>query len=1043
MLAYVPARSCHVQLTNESGKFSPPVFYGNMDTYLWCNWTILAGPGKHIIIYINGFQTNLNCDENQDEIIFEGVSSTVENSVVYACWNKYTHVYATEAVAVHIVFLWRSFSHISSSKYFEGKYYVFEDPDHRNTTSHHHCVLEPIMQSTLAIESTSKPRSEPSIPTVLDMTTYEQNSTAILPKNGKQMSWFPTDKASLTLNQKDQTFLPHTLDVTRAEDRLYSSLHSAEESSPNTNEEDVTGVLSYGEHHTMAETPLQHFTNPITGYIVIPSTTDMAALERFPYPTKDPAEGYNNTYSTSNIEEVAVISSFAELQNSLFENIVPSFTLQTMDASYIPDISILTSNDASLHFFIHPTEDSTTTTIGEEHGAVHNNGDHLLLETSLTSYTLHLPDLTSVRDTLVLKTEAVSLRYSMSPINSSISGIKSDQFLGNLDYGEHFLVEGILPSITLKDLASSRSAEEILEFTHNGEQASSGTSSTPLTTYIEEEISNPVTTESDLVTDNVESSLTPAFLSDDDIVKYMRGLPFNYVEEDNEILDDYMEILTPPDLLSNKTDQKDATPKSILGTQKTELPTSQEFTANSKFLNMKKTVFGPNHSLLTKELSKTPILDAVEPSFIAPFIFRTKDILASIPFDIMEEGKILKKSLDTHATYPLLDRNQILGIFPSNVPSPAVHVFNTMDTKDIDPMQKVNMIISDKVLDEAEQVNPSQIDTQPRDGRYNFLDSSISTSRVIIEEQERSTYSYRSSDSNQFILEAEQPNKEETTTYTENKIDLGIPHPPGDRLFAISVELEHKGILSDELESKIIESTTQKIQEKMVYLPITDSSLLLKKLKRPEENRVTLIYWLYLKNRGRGSDIANLLEIQLNDLTNTSLGALNGTLLSFSVEDVNECHTGIQQCDVHAYCLDEFGTYSCQCMNGYKDQSPASPGTVCISAQLTGFHILYDNLEILIGSILAVVAILLVTVIVLCVLLKAKHIKGNFNLQDCTMAPSSSHQKSSLPQQSDSSLNLSKPTGCLPSRHSAEHGPTLEASSMLELTRISVEQTAC
>ncbi|XP_056419613.1 uncharacterized protein LOC130361074 [Hyla sarda] len=128
VLAFVPARSCHSQLSGDHGTFSPPVFYGNIDVHLWCNWTVLAAPGKHIVIYITGFRTNESCRDNLDEIIFEGISSSVETSIVYACWNKHTHVFATEASAVNVVLLWRSFSNISSKRYFEGRYYIFDDP---------------------------------------------------------------------------------------------------------------------------------------------------------------------------------------------------------------------------------------------------------------------------------------------------------------------------------------------------------------------------------------------------------------------------------------------------------------------------------------------------------------------------------------------------------------------------------------------------------------------------------------------------------------------------------------------------------------------------------------------------------------------------------------------------------------------------------------------------------------------------------------------------------------------------------------------------
>ncbi|XP_030052022.1 uncharacterized protein LOC115465589 isoform X2 [Microcaecilia unicolor] len=127
MLVYVPVTSCHLFLSQDFGEFSPPVHTDNSLTNIWCNWTIWAGPGKHIVVYIKNFIANEDCDKNEDKIVFEGVLSTVENTVVYACWNKITHMFAAQALAVHVVFLSSSSSHKHAGKYFHGSYYIFKD----------------------------------------------------------------------------------------------------------------------------------------------------------------------------------------------------------------------------------------------------------------------------------------------------------------------------------------------------------------------------------------------------------------------------------------------------------------------------------------------------------------------------------------------------------------------------------------------------------------------------------------------------------------------------------------------------------------------------------------------------------------------------------------------------------------------------------------------------------------------------------------------------------------------------------------------------
>lgn len=124
----MPIRSCHRVLKDKYGEFSPPVYRGDSPINFWCNWTIWAGSRKHIIIYIQGFITKEGCNKNEDKILFEGVSSLVEDSVVYACWKKETQVFATFAQAVHVVLLKRYLPNCRDTQ-FKGKYYIFQDQE--------------------------------------------------------------------------------------------------------------------------------------------------------------------------------------------------------------------------------------------------------------------------------------------------------------------------------------------------------------------------------------------------------------------------------------------------------------------------------------------------------------------------------------------------------------------------------------------------------------------------------------------------------------------------------------------------------------------------------------------------------------------------------------------------------------------------------------------------------------------------------------------------------------------------------------------------
>ncbi|KAJ6659643.1 hypothetical protein lerEdw1_018612 [Lerista edwardsae] len=148
LLAYLPVKSCHIILKDEVGTFSPPIL-GSMQSNIWCNWTIWAGPRKHILIYIEGFEGNSVCEENQDKIVFQGVLSSVESKVVYACRNHGTLIFATQAVAVHVVFLSKVSSQNQDQKHFKGRFYIFNDYESSSLTGDD--TEEPVLKSNSSV----------------------------------------------------------------------------------------------------------------------------------------------------------------------------------------------------------------------------------------------------------------------------------------------------------------------------------------------------------------------------------------------------------------------------------------------------------------------------------------------------------------------------------------------------------------------------------------------------------------------------------------------------------------------------------------------------------------------------------------------------------------------------------------------------------------------------------------------------------------------------------------------------------------------------
>ncbi|KAL9864169.1 uncharacterized protein GJ701_002017 isoform 2-T2 [Geothlypis trichas] len=125
---YFPIRSCHLVFRDGSGLFHLPL-HMDIKANIWCNWTIWAGPQKHIVIYVQGFQGSDGCGNNQDRIIFQGVSSSVETKVVFACHNRGTLVFAAQATEVQVLFLSGSGSRSHEYRYFRGQYYVFRDSE--------------------------------------------------------------------------------------------------------------------------------------------------------------------------------------------------------------------------------------------------------------------------------------------------------------------------------------------------------------------------------------------------------------------------------------------------------------------------------------------------------------------------------------------------------------------------------------------------------------------------------------------------------------------------------------------------------------------------------------------------------------------------------------------------------------------------------------------------------------------------------------------------------------------------------------------------
>lgn len=131
---HFPIRSCHLTFQERSGVFYLPL-HADIKPNIWCNWTIWAGPQQHIVIYVQGFQGSDGCANNQDKIIFQGVSSSVETQVVFACHTQGTLIFAAQATQVQVLFVSGRSSKSHQYRYFKGQYYVFRDPESVGSSS--------------------------------------------------------------------------------------------------------------------------------------------------------------------------------------------------------------------------------------------------------------------------------------------------------------------------------------------------------------------------------------------------------------------------------------------------------------------------------------------------------------------------------------------------------------------------------------------------------------------------------------------------------------------------------------------------------------------------------------------------------------------------------------------------------------------------------------------------------------------------------------------------------------------------------------------
>nr|XP_023680863.1 uncharacterized protein LOC111850810 isoform X1 [Paramormyrops kingsleyae] len=167
-----------------------------------------------------------------------------------------------------------------------------------------------------------------------------------------------------------------------------------------------------------------------------------------------------------------------------------------------------------------------------------------------------------------------------------------------------------------------------------------------------------------------------------------------------------------------------------------------------------------------------------------------------------------------------------------------------------------------------------------------------------------------------------------------------LPHLPGDSLFEVAVEVytspRKAGSLDHMLLSlrKSVENIGVQVQGELGF------DLQLKAISSERTKRLhagmLFIMWVQFTGGFDSTRVYDSLSQALRRLLRKEVrpGAnrrFNGTIASITTEDVDECRTQLLSCDVHADCINLFGSYACRCQPGFEDMSPLDfGGMICL-----------------------------------------------------------------------------------------------------------------
>ncbi|XP_067296944.1 uncharacterized protein zgc:66455 [Pseudorasbora parva] len=193
-------------------------------------------------------------------------------------------------------------------------------------------------------------------------------------------------------------------------------------------------------------------------------------------------------------------------------------------------------------------------------------------------------------------------------------------------------------------------------------------------------------------------------------------------------------------------------------------------------------------------------------------------------------------------------------------------------------------------------------------------------------------------------------------------------HLPGELLLEVDVEVLLKPHYEEPFSLRPALETM--IQEACGHLPL--KSLDFKRLKKLSSG-VFFIVWLRFEKGAVGALQSRLQELQDRTIRSQT-SKTQGVIASVSTEDIDECDTQMVVCGAHAECVNQFGSYSCRCLHGYREGV-----SVCVeSAELDCSGTLSPRILRGVYAICGLLVLLILLLLLVMLYLYRRHFRGVF-----------------------------------------------------------------